>query len=288
MRSLTITLTLLVLAPLGANGADLFDSSRLLGTGGVTTIEGAAGGGLAPWALIAGQGDRDQIGGTAFYTQANPTNYTLSSHGAALGFFDRAEVSFAEQRFGLGSTVPGQAITQDIMGLKVRLAGDAIYDQDRLLPQIAIGTEYKQNRDFDLVPRALGAKRGDDFDFYLVATKIWLDGVAGHSVLVSAGARATRANQFGILGFGGDLSNTRRVLPEVTLATFATDHVVVGGEFRAKPNNLSAFREQNAWDAFVAWLPTKHLAVTLAFVDLGQIANHLDQTAPYISLQAGF
>jgi len=43
---------------------------RLLATGGVAQIEGAAGGGLTPWALITGYGTDAQIGGSAFYTQA--------------------------------------------------------------------------------------------------------------------------------------------------------------------------------------------------------------------------
>jgi hypothetical protein len=38
-------------------------SDRLVLTGGVTSIEGAAGGGLTPWAVIGGQGTRNQVGG---------------------------------------------------------------------------------------------------------------------------------------------------------------------------------------------------------------------------------
>lgn len=44
---------------------------RLLATGGVTQLEGAAGGGLTPWALIAGYGTRDQIGASAFLTHVD-------------------------------------------------------------------------------------------------------------------------------------------------------------------------------------------------------------------------
>ena len=35
---------------------------RLIATSGVSQIEGAAGGGLVPWAVIAGYGTRDQFG----------------------------------------------------------------------------------------------------------------------------------------------------------------------------------------------------------------------------------
>ena len=98
-------------------------------------------GGLVPWALIAGYGTRDQVGGTAFYTRADPSNFSLSSAGIAVGLFDRVELSIAEQRFGLGSTVPGRTIKQDVVGIKLKMAGDAVYDQDTLMPQIALGAQ---------------------------------------------------------------------------------------------------------------------------------------------------
>ena len=44
------------------------ESGKLLATAGVTQIEGAGGGGLAPWAVITGYGTRDAIGANAHYT----------------------------------------------------------------------------------------------------------------------------------------------------------------------------------------------------------------------------
>jgi hypothetical protein len=45
-----------------------FDGGKLLATGGVSQLEGAGGGGLAPWALITGYGTDAGIGGNAHYT----------------------------------------------------------------------------------------------------------------------------------------------------------------------------------------------------------------------------
>ena len=125
---------------------------RLLATGGITSIDGAAGGGIVPWALIGGYGTRDEIGATASYTQLEISDFRLRAASASVGFHDRVEVSLARQRLGLGSTVPGRSIEQDIVGLKVRAVGDAVFDQDRWMPQIAVGVQYKHNRDFDAVP----------------------------------------------------------------------------------------------------------------------------------------
>ncbi|HEY3056713.1 MAG TPA: DUF3034 family protein, partial [Thermoanaerobaculia bacterium] len=42
--------------------------ARLLATGGLTQIEGSAGGGIVPWAVLSGYATEDQNGGTGFLT----------------------------------------------------------------------------------------------------------------------------------------------------------------------------------------------------------------------------
>jgi hypothetical protein len=261
---------------------------RLLATGGATQIEGAAGGGLVPMALIAGYGTRDEIGGTIFGTFVNTGKFRLYSAGAAAGFYDRFEVSIAQQHFNLGSTVPGESIEQDIVGVKLKLAGDAVFEQDRWMPQIAAGVQYRDNRDFDLVPRALGAKRGHDFDFYLAATKVYLGALAGRNVLLNGVVRATRANQLGLLGFGGDKHDSYQPQFEGTAGVFLTDNLLLGAEYRSKPDNLSVFREQAWSDVFVAWVPNKRVAVVGAYAKLGDIADKQNQHGWYLSGQVSF
>jgi len=259
--------------------------SRILATGGVTEIEGAAGGGIVPWALITGYGTRDEIGATAFHTHVEIDDFRLQSSGIAVGIYNRVELSYARQKMGLGSTVPGQSIGQDIFGAKVRLAGDAVYDQDRLMPQLAVGIQYKKNRDFELVPKALGAKKDSGTDFYLAATKLYLAGLAGRNVLLNATTRATKANQLGLLGFGGDLNNSYSLRFETSAAIFLNDRLAIGMEYRSKPNNLSAFQEDSYKDLFVAFVPNKHIAFTLAYAKLGTITDKKSQDGIYFSVQ---
>jgi hypothetical protein len=52
---------------------------RLEWTGAVTQIEGAAGGGLVPWALIGGLGTEDEIGATGFATYVSTGDFSLRS-----------------------------------------------------------------------------------------------------------------------------------------------------------------------------------------------------------------
>jgi len=260
---------------------------RLLATGGVTQLEGAAGGGLVPWALIAGYGTRDEIGFTGFATWVDTGAFSLRSAGGALGIQDRLELSFANQRFDLGSTVPGASIAQNVLGAKLRLFGDAVYDQDRAWPQVSIGLQYKRNLDF-AVPRLLGARADEGVDLYLAATKLYLAGLFGRNVLLNATVRATRANQFGILGFGGDRHAGHRPQFEGSAAVFLRDDLALGVEGRTRPDNLRAFEENDTFDVFAAWLPHKRCAVTVAYVHLGRIADRTRQDALYLSGQISF
>ena len=265
-----------------------FGGGRILATGGVTQLEGAGGGGIAPWALIAGYGTRDEVGGTGFATYVDTGDFNLQSFGGAIGLYDRLELSFARQRFELGDTVPGETIEQDIVGAKLKIFGDAIFAQDQPWPQVALGVQYKHNLDFDFVPKLLGARDGDGFDFYLAATKLYLGALVGHNLLVNGVVRATRANQFGILGFGGDRANGYSAQFEGSAAIFLSDAWLVGAEFRTRPNNLRVYAENDIYDVFAAYVPNKLLALTVAYAALGRIANKTGQDAPYLSLQVSF
>ncbi|MEZ5462594.1 DUF3034 family protein [Dokdonella sp.] len=264
-------------------------SDRLLLTGGVSEVEGAAGGGLTPWAVIGGYGTDSQIGANAFLTRLTLPDYHLDVAGALVGFLDRVELSYAQQRFdteqvgaalGLGQ---GYTFTQDILGVKLRLVGDAVLDQDRWLPQISVGAQFKKN-DRAAVLQAIGAKDDQGVDFYLSATKLYLS----QSLLANLTLRFTKANQIGILGFGGDLNDSYEPQLEGSIAWLVSRNVAIGAEYRMKPDNLSIAAEDDWFDAFVAWAPNKHLSLMLAYANLGSIVNQDNQDGIYASLQVGF
>lgn len=298
----------------GAQAADRSHtvSDKLLLTGGVTQVEGAAGGGLTPWAVIGGYGTGDQIGGNAFYTRVTTSDYNLETYGALIGIFDRVELSFAKQKFDTGA--PGVIVRsvlgaptdgsfflrQDIYGLKVRLLGEAVLDQDRWLPQVSIGLQHKINSDTTgAVAKAVGATDDEDTDIYLSATKLLL----AQSLLLNGTVRATRANQFGLLGFGGDKNDSHEAQFEASFAYLLSPKWAVGGEFRTKPDNLGlrlggarVLEEDSAWDVFVAYAPAKNMSLTLAYVDLGRIVSLAStlaggeekQRGSYVSFQVGY
>ena len=161
--------------------------------------------------------------------------------------------------------------------------GDAVYDQDRWWPQVSVGMQYKANNRSALLS-AVGARSSDGADFYIAATKLLLS----QSLLLNATVRATRANQFGLLGFGGDRNGGYSAQFEGSLAYLINRNLAVGGEYRTKPDNLRFAREDNAWDLFGAWFITKNASATLAYANLGRIAGQTSQSGVYLSLQLGF
>ncbi len=261
---------------------------RLPATGGVVSVDGAGGGGLTPWALISGYGTRDEWGGAVSYTRLPLPDYQFEAAALTVGLFDRFEFSLARQRFDLQDVVPGQQIEQDIAGFKWRFAGDAIFTPDSALPQLALGVLYKRNLDYDFIPAALGAEQASDSELYLSASKLYFAGLFGHNLLVNAGLRYSRANQFGLLGFGGPGGADPSWLGELAVGVFLTDALLLGAEYRQKPDNL-ALPEDNARDVFLAWVPNRRLAVTLAWVDLGRMAVVPDgQAGAYLQLQLNY
>lgn len=297
---------------------------RLLATGGVTQFEGAAGGGLTPWALIAGYGTEDEIGGTAFYTTLDLDEYSLDTVGVAVGIHDRVELSYARQSLDVGSGIvsntfnalsagavtvgPGTDIAQDVFGAKVRLFGDAVYEQDTWLPQVAVGVQYKKNQDFDSgldasaigagevgVPAVLGAEKDDGLDIYVAATKLLVGVPFGKNLLLNGTARATRANTFGLLGFETARDDDYEIEFAGSAALFLNNSTVVGYEFRTQSNRLADLggasvlaETDTARDVFLAYLPNKHVAFTVAYVDLGNLPFQEESRGFYLSAEASF
>ncbi|MFM7330312.1 MAG: DUF3034 family protein [Brachymonas sp.] len=247
------------------------------------------------------------MGFTAHATRVNTKDYGLSAYGAALGWNERIELSLAKQDFDTGITgvllgAPGLRLKQEIVGIKLRVAGDAVLNSDSLMPAIAVGVQSKSLGSTALDPTltALGAKRSGT-DFYLSATKLFL----AQGLLVNGTLRATKANQNGLLGFGATLGGARNsyeVLPEISVAYLLRKDLAVGMEYRKMSNRLQVagnaagladgLKSSDWKDIFVAWQSVKNVSLTLAYVDLGQIVPATTakrrQTGTYFSAQIAF
>jgi len=281
-----------LLAALGLLGGDVQadpQGSHLLATGAASSFEGSAGGGIVPMAVLSGYASREEMGGTAFATHVATDDYELSLAGVSWNWRNRFELSLAQQRLShqtlsdaLG--VQPDSIRQTVLGIKVRLLGDLLYTP---WPQVSLGAQYKKNQDF-FIPKAAGASDDSGTDIYLGATKLLLGALAGRNLLLNANLRATRANQAGLVGFGGDRNDDHEVMAEFSGGLFLNRHWLLGGEYRQKPNNLSFAREDDWYTAFVGWFPNKRWSIVAAYVDLGDVASLSDQQGWYLSLEGSF
>jgi hypothetical protein len=265
------------------------EQGRLIATGGASSIEGAAGGGITPWAVLAGYGEQGEWGSSVFATRVDLPDYRLDVAGLAVSYDNRIEFSYARQRFDLGSLVhklglPEDSLSQDVLGVKVRLFGDLIYDQ---LPQVSLGLQYKHQRDF-LIPSLVGARRDHDVEGYLAASRLFMGAAFGYNLVVNGGLRYSRANELGLLGFGGDRRDSRSLLKEGSVALLFNPRWALGVEYREKPDNLSFAGESDWADVFVGYFPNKHLSVVLAYARLGEIATLDNQNGTYLSVQGSF
>lgn len=287
-------------------------TGKLLLTGGVSSVTGSAGGGITPWATIGTNATEGEWGASAFVTRLATQDYALTSQGAALAWNERVELSLAQQTLDAGvaerlnaiapfGVAPGLRLRMDVVGLKLRVAGDAILDADRALPQIAVGLEHKRLHPGSLqsVLDFVGADT-QSTDVYVSATKLLLD----RGLLLSATLRATRANQNGLLGFGAAAPgrNRRSLQAEFSAAWLLRRDLAIGAELRFMPDNLqatgraaglgAALRADPWTDLFIAWAPSKHLSFTLAYAHLGRIVPGITegrrQRGVYLSTQVAF
>jgi len=267
---------LFCLACLGFASSGLAASGKLLATPGVSQVEGSAGGGIVPWAQLAGYASDEEIAINGFCSRADVSDYSLDVCGAQLNIYDRVEFSYAEQRFEVPAL--NTDIEQSITGAKVRLYGDIVYSK---WPQLSLGVQHK-SLDDGSIANLLGAEDTSGTDIYLAASKLHLGALVGYNWFWNTTFRYSDANQLGLLGFGGPDSD-KELLFEASTAVFLTHQIAVGVEYREKSNNLG-LGEQDWQDVFVAWFPNKYVSVTAAWLDLGSIAGAKDQTGWYLSV----
>lgn len=277
MTWILTTLTLLVMS-----SASHAENGKLLATSGVGPIEGGGGGGLIPWAMLAGYTTQDEVGFNATMSSANIKDYSLLSHGASVSFYDRAEISFSQLRFQ--NKVGSVDIKQNVTGIKVRLYGDAIYGE---WPQISAGFQHKALLDTG-VANSLGTKNTSGTDFYLSTAKAWVDGPYNQTALFNVNLRYTKANQLGLLGYGTEDNNEAELLLEMAAAVFINRRIAVGMEYRQKPDNINNVKEDDWKDVFIAYFPSKSLSLTFAYLQLGEVAGLKEQDGTYISIQGAF
>ncbi len=244
----------------------------------VTNIDGQAGGGIVPWALLSS-------GPTVAYTHITTQNLNVDSLAVNTSFANRVEVSYARNMLnvnGTNATAVGGLVganstdNVDNFGIKVKLN-----DMGDSMPQFAIGAVYKKvsgNLYDNVLKPALGVNNSGT-DIYAAASKILN---MGKTVLLNGVIRATKADELGLLGFGGGVTagapSGYKLVPEVSAEVFAASNVVVGAEYRKMPNFSVAgatdgvLHPNSAYDFHVVYVANKTFTLTAAYANLGEVA----------------
>lgn len=269
-----MTIACLAIFSLPAYSAD----GKLIGTAGLMQVEGSGGGGIVPWATLAGYDSQEQISVSVAATQVDLDDYRLATISGAVSFYDSVELSLAQQRFDL-KTLGGE-IKQNIIGVKYKVYGDVVFSD---FPQISVGVQHKLLED-GIIANALGADSDSSgTDFYVAMTKVHLGAIAGYNTVWNLTARATKANEMGLLGFGSQTDNDYDIMLEASAGILFSRHFAVGMEYRQKPDNLG-LGEEDWIDYFVTYIPSKNINLTLAWADLGSIAGAQKQSGLYFSI----
>jgi len=252
-------------------------NGKLLATSGLHQLEGSGGGGLTPWATLAGYDEEGQYSVNLVSTGVYVNDFKLQVLGLSASWSDRFEISFARHNFDLKTF--GGEIKQNVVGLKARVYGDVVYSTG---PQIAVGLQYKRLLD-GYIASLLNADDQQGTDFYMSATKVHLAALYGYNLFWNLTARVTKANQLGLLGFGHSTNNSYELHPEISTGVLVSPKLAVGLEYRSKPNFLN-LKEEDWYDFFVAYFPSKQVSLVGAYSNLGIIAGQDDQQGLYLSL----
>ena len=245
----------------------------------VTNIDGQAGGGIVPWALLSS-------GPTVAYTRISTQNLDINSLAINTSFANRVEVSYARNMLNdNGSTLGNSNNTDNVdnFGIKVK-----INDMSDSMPQFAVGAVYKKvsgNLYDNVLSPGLGVNNSST-DLYGAVSKIV--NIGGKNVLLNGVLRASKADELGLLGFGGGSTagapSGYKIEPELSAEIFAASNVVVGAEYRKMPNFSVAgvtdgiLHPNSAYDFHVVYVANKTFTLTAAYANLGEVAPAVNGT----------
>lgn len=248
--------------------------------GPVTTVEGSGGGGLTTWALLAQE--RPVVSAT-YVDVDSYTHRTLAVLGSPV---ERIELSYARMTFDSGSIGLGN-VDMDVFGVKYKLL-----DMSESLATVSVGVQHKINHDLPgATMAALGIEDDAGTDAYIAATKV--TPVGGKNVLLNGTARLTRANQLGYFGFGTAADDDYEVEFEGSVGVFLNAQMILGAEYRSKPDKIVGLQEDAWWNVFAGYFVNERFSVVAAYANLGDIAAEItpdgdDQAGLYLQAQFNF
>lgn len=291
-------------------------------------LEGMGGIGLNPTAYVLNPTPIDPKGifglpsvGTTLVTSPND-GLDLTAVHVSETVFKRLELGYTHWNFQLGGYpariqgltqslgVPGgidmgtRHIGVDIFNMKALFLDENAWDIP-YIPAMSFGVSFKWNQDIHRINDRLGGyleaqgyKHDKSTDLVWTFSKtIPKPFTLPNPILVTGGIRVSDGAQLGILGYTG----RSRATFEGSIVYFLNDRIAFGAEYRGKPYTLRGDdqglgegdlgvvgREDDWWDVCLAFVLSKNLTFSLAYADLGHVADMKVDGAWYFQLKYEF
>lgn len=242
----------------------------------------------------------------------------LESFAITETLWDRVELGYAFTTFDVGDTfedfnslLTGLGAPATLNGHSVRMHNfNARYqfikegDFDlKWMPAVTAGIHYKVNEDIDdmrdnlndaglmnFMKNQMHITKNTGLDVSLVASKMLT--CLPRPMIVSAGARSTKSAHAGFLGF----TDHRRIVGEFACCMLITDKLVVGAEYRQKPDSYDIpagtgnvlEEEDDWWTVEAGYLVNSNFSVAVGYGHFGHLFNHTGNRALGVALKYEF
>ncbi|MCX5711084.1 MAG: DUF3034 family protein [Candidatus Omnitrophica bacterium] len=230
-------------------------------------LEGVGGVAFNPLAYLA-EGDSDlKIGDQpiigkprfgAWYVNLPDAKIDWTSFGVADTLFKRLEVSYGYETV---SWVDHPTFHKNNIGAKFLVLEENSFGS-KLVPAFSIGTIYKTTSAKGISKLGFPL-RSTGQDWYAVATKT-IPQLLPVPVIISGGALSSQEYVTGVLGF----HNKRKITGFANIDLVLPHGFVVGYEFK-QGEQFSSYKNNNYWDAHIAWIPNKNLTLIAAYTATG-------------------
>ncbi len=250
-------------------------------------------------------------GGGIFSTQAaylvNPEKkiglpsfggiYVHMNHGRGLASLTatetlggRLELGYAYMNFDMGDLpddieaatsvrISDESVDMHTINARLMLLAEGEFGKS-WIPAVTAGIHFKNNTTVNDIDRELGGTLGsigiaDDngLDYTIHASKMFT--VTPRPVIVNLGLRSTEGAHTGLLGFTDD----RKVVFEGSVAVLVTSRLILGAEYRQKPDEYTPVEgliaeEDDWWTVEAGYILSPNATIAVGYGHFGNILNH--------------
>ena len=232
-------------------------------------LEGVGGVAFNPLAYLADSGEEFiKVGDTnivakprfgAWYVNLPDAKIDWASFGVATTLLKRLEVSYGFQTVNWEAAP--SAFHKNNIGAKLLVLKENSFDT-KFVPAFSIGTIYKTTSDKSLREAGITSLRSTGQDWYAVATKTV--SFLPVPAILSGGVLSSQEFVTGVLGF----HDKRKLTGFFNIDLVLPKGFVLGYEFKGG-ENFTSFKNNNYWDAHIAWIPNKNITLIAAYTATG-------------------